>query len=238
MRKFTLFLAATALTAVFALPAFAAPTATQVRAHSHWFAGSVTAVGTSSITVAVLWTGPNDGALNNQSVTLTVAPTTRIVGGKPPAQVALSTIQTGDLVGVRAVGVGSDLTTLTALRIRVNCNCHWIGGTIASTSSTGLTVQVKRTGPYDRVLNGQSVTLGVSSSTIYIQGKAKTPIALSDLTVGESVGVVFSASGFFKAPGFDPSTATFTAARVHVWGHGPVPSASSDVTAIAPVSAT
>jgi hypothetical protein len=233
MRKFTLFVVATALTAVFALPALA-----RVHTNAHIFAGSVSAVGTDSITVGVLWTGPNDGSLNGQTVTLSVAPTTRIVAGKPRTVVPLSSIQTGDLVGVRAAGVGSDLTTLTALRIRVNCNCHWIGGTIIATSTNGLTVQVKRTGPYDTVLSGNPVTIGVASSTVYIQGKAKTPIQLSDLTAGESVGVVFSANGFFKSPGFDPSTATFTAKRVHVWGHGAVPGAASDASSSAQVSAT
>jgi outer membrane receptor for ferric coprogen and ferric-rhodotorulic acid len=58
------------------------------------------------------------------------------------------------------------------------------------------------------------VTLQLNGSTEYVQGKTKTPIALSDLKVGDHVGVVFGASGFFKAPGFNAATATFTAKRV------------------------
>ena len=52
----------------------------------------------------------------------------------------------------------------------------------------------------------------------------------------EGVGVVFSANGFFKAPGFNPATATFTAKRVHVWPKRRVPPASSDASAAAGVS--
>ena len=40
--------------------------------HLHWFAGSVSGVGDSSLTVGVLWTGPNDGSLNGQTLTLNV----------------------------------------------------------------------------------------------------------------------------------------------------------------------
>ena len=63
MRKFIPLLAAGALMAAFALPALAAspvtttttttPTPT-AKAHSHWFAGSVSAVGHNSLTVSVL----------------------------------------------------------------------------------------------------------------------------------------------------------------------------------------
>jgi hypothetical protein len=236
MRKSVLLLAATALTAVFALPALAA-TPNSTRTHNHWLAGSVSAVSSNSVTVGVLWTGPRDGALNGQSVTLSVDSTTSIVSGKDRTPVLLSSLQPGDLVGVRATGSGADLTTLAATRIHVYCNCHWVGGKIAAIGTSTLTVQVNRTGPFDTVLGGQSVTIGLGADTSYLQGRAKTAIQLSDLKVGESVGVVFSANGFFKAPGFDPSTATFVATRVHVWGHGPVPAASSDGSVTAQVSA-
>ena len=63
------------------------------------------------------------------------------------------------------------------------------------------------------------MTLQVNGATVYLKGKDKTPIAFSDLKVGDRVGVVFAADGFFKAPGFDPSKATFTAKRVHDWQH-------------------
>jgi uncharacterized protein DUF5666 len=238
MRRIILMLVAGVLTAAIALPAFAAspaPTATPTaKAHSHWFAGSVSAVGSSSLTVGVLWTGPHDSTLNGQSVTVSVDSNTEIVSGKDKTPVPLSSIQNGDLVGV--VASGSDLSSMTALRVHVFCNCHWIGGTISSLDSSSLTVQVKKTGPYDTVLAGQAVTIGVDGKTTYILGKDKTPIQFSDLKVGEGVGVIFSANGFFKAPGFDPSKAIFTAKQVHVWGHRQVPVASTDASKAAQVT--
>jgi hypothetical protein len=50
-------------------------------------------------------------------------------------------------------------------------------------------------------------------------------------------GVVFAADGFFRAPGFDPTKATFTAKRVHVWGPRQMPLASADASAAANVAA-
>jgi hypothetical protein len=68
---------------------------------------------------------------------------------------------------------------------------------------------------------------------MYLRGKSKTPITLSDLKVGDGVGVIFGANGFFKAPGFNPETATFTASKVHAWQKKQVPPASSDAGAAA-----
>ena len=48
------------------------PTTTAPTKPGHWFAGAVTGVGSNSLTVGVLWTGPNDGSLNGQSVTVAV----------------------------------------------------------------------------------------------------------------------------------------------------------------------
>ena len=78
------------------------------------------------------------------------------------------------------------------------------------------------------MLKGTNVTIQVNGSTSYIKGKAKTPISLADLKVGDGVGVVFGANGFFKAPGFDPEKATFTASKVHEWQKRQVPPPSSD----------
>jgi hypothetical protein len=203
------------------------------RAHQHWFAGQVSAVGANSLSVGVLWTGPNDGSLNGTTVTVAVADRTRI-NGPHHRPIALAQIQVGDLVAVRGVGIGSDLTNLTAAKIRDFCNCHWVGGTIASiapgaTPGTGsFTVAVKRTGPYDTVLDNTTITLGTNALTVYLRGPHRARLGFSDLTVGEGVGVVFSANGFFKAPGFDPTTATFTASRVHVWPRRVVPPPASD----------
>src|SRR5579871_3072302 len=108
-----------------------APAVTTPNGHVpvHWFAGSVSSVGSGTLTVGVLWAGPNDGSLNGQTVTVAVSDHTRIFGpGHRP--IALASIQQGQLVGVRAAG--TDLSNLTAVRVRVWCNCHWVGGTIRS----------------------------------------------------------------------------------------------------------
>ncbi len=208
------------------------------RTRHHWFAGSVASVGGSSLMVNVLWTGPHDGALNGQSVNVTVDSDTVIVEGPNKEPEQLSDIQPGDLVGIIASGQGDDLTSLTANRIHVYCNCHWVAGTLSSINGTSsITVQVKKTGPYDGVLNGQSVTIDLNGSTVYIQGPGKAPIELGDLKVNEGVGIVFAANGFFRAPGFNPATATFTAKRVHVWGHRQIPSVSSDSSTAAQTNA-
>ena len=233
MRKFTLIAATAVVFAMLPLGAVAAPPSgnsgsANAKPHAHWLAGSVSAVGADSLTVGVLWTGKHDDQLNGQSVTLAVTATTEIVSGKDKTPVPLSSIKPGDLVGVLATSADKTLTSLTATRIHVYCNCHWIGGTISGIGTSSFTVQVARTGPYDTVLNGKPVTLQVNSSTTYIRGKAKSEIGFSDLKVGDGVGVIFAASGFFRAPGFDPSTATFTAKRVHLWEKKDVPPASSD----------
>ena len=238
MRKFSV-IAAAAI--VFALLPFGAAAATRsandqapnARAHAHWFAGSVTAVGAASLSVNVLWTGPKDGQLNGQAVTIAVNADTQIVNGKDHSAAQLSDIKPGDLVGLRAVSTDSTLTSLTATHIRIWCNCHWIGGTISAVGTSSFNVQVVRSGPYDTVLKSNDVTIQVNGATVYIKGKDKTPITLSDLKVGDRVGVVFAADGFFKAPGFDPSKATFTAKRVHDWQRQQVPPPSSDAGAAA-----
>src|SRR3954467_2337817 len=68
---------------------------------AHWFAGTVTAVGSGTPTVGVLWAGPNDGSLNGQSVTVAVTDHTRISQGDPRRHhhpIALADVQAGDLV--------------------------------------------------------------------------------------------------------------------------------------------
>jgi len=213
----------------------AVTTTPDTRPPIHWFAGSVSSVGDGSLTVGALWTGPNDGALNGQSVTVAVSDHTRIFGPRH-RPIALASIQQGQLVGVHAAG--SDLSSLTAVAIRVWCNCHWVGGTISSIGSSSFNVAVTRTGPYDTVLDNHDVTMQVNDYTVYLRGRRRFRLGFSDLKVGEGVGVVFSANGFFKAPGFDPTTATFTAKRVHVWGVRQVPLPSSDASSSAQVSAT
>jgi Domain of unknown function (DUF5666) len=222
-------LAAAAAIVPAALAANGSPTTTTPRGQGRgagFFAGSVTAASSTSVSLDVLWTGPRDGQLAGTTVTVAIDPATRIVYGKTQ-----TSIDPGDLIRVRATGVGT--ATLTAKRIHVDCDCHWIGGTVAGVGGSTLEVSVARTGPFDKVLNGKTVTLQLNGSTAYIEGKAKTPIALGDLKTGAKVGVVFAASGFFKDPSFDPETATFTAKRVHDWPGKQVPSASSDAGAAA-----
>ncbi|HWB21946.1 MAG TPA: DUF5666 domain-containing protein [Gaiellaceae bacterium] len=202
--------------------------------HQQWFAGSVSAVGSSSLTVGVLWTGPHDGSLNGQTLTVAVTSSTRIGQGSHNTPIALASIQAGDLVAIRASG--DSASSLTASRIHVYCNCHWVGGTISSVGATSIGVRVDRTGPYDTVLKDQNVTIQVNANTVYLQGSHHRRIGLGDLRVGQGIGVVFSADGFFKAPGFNPSTATFTAKRIHVWGRRDVPEPSSDASVSAQVS--
>jgi hypothetical protein len=226
-----LFLLSGVLLVALALPALAASTPTKTLAgtapaHLHWLAGSVTAVGTDTLTVGVLWTGPHDGSLNAQTLTISVPTNTRINRGPHRMPIALAQIQPNELVSLRVFG--DSPTTLTAARIHVYCNCHWLGGTVSSVGTGSFAVQVSRTGPYDTVLNGQSVTLQVNADTVYLRGQHRGRIAFTDLKPGEGIGVVFSATGFFKAPGFNPATATFTAKRVHVWPHRQVPPPSTD----------
>jgi len=227
MRKFGLVAAAVIVFATLPLGVAAAPTPA-ARVHVHWFAGSVTTVGSDSVSLNVLWTGPHDGQLNGQTVTVAVNSDTKIVNGKDGSSAQLSDIQSGDLLGLRAASSDSTLTSLTATHMRIWCNCHWIGGTISALGGSSLGVQVARTGPFDTVLNGKDVTIQVNGSTLYVKGRLKTTIGYSDLKVGDRVGVIFGANGFFKAPGFDPSKATFTAKRVHDWQKLPVPSPASD----------
>lgn len=210
-----------------------AQTPSSPRRNLHWFAGTATAVSDSSITVGVLWTGPNDGAFNGQNLTVSVPTSTRIFGPRH-RPIALGQIQVGDLVSVRASG--TDASSLTAVRIQQNCNCHWVGGTISALASNTVSVSVKRTGPFDTVLNNTTVNIATDGNTVYLQNHRGRRIGYADLKVGEGVGVVFSADGFFKAPGFNPATAHFDAKRIHVWGVRQVPPPSSDAASAASVS--
>jgi len=227
MRKLTAFFAVGVFLSVAGIASAdgTPPAAPTDRAPAHWFAGTVTSVGPSSLAVGVLWTGPNDGGLNGQTVNVNVVTRTRINQGPHHRAIALASVGTGDLVAVRAT---SDASSLTARRVHVFCNCHWIGGTVNQVGPTSFTVNVARTGPYDTVLANTTVTLQTNQYTVYLRGPRRARIGLSDLQSGEGVGVVFASDGFFKAPGFDPTKATFTAKRVHVWAHRQVPPPSTD----------
>jgi len=205
-------------------------------ARGRWFAGTVTSVTTGALTVGVLWTGPHDSALNGDTLTVAIASTTRISRGSAHVPIALAQIQPDALVALRASGATS--ASLTASMVHVYCNCHWVAGTVSSIGATGtsLTVQVSATGPYDTVLDSQNITLQTNNDTVYLRGAHRARIAFSNLKIGDGIGVVFSASGFFKAPGFVASTAAFVATRVHVWAHRQVPPLASDGSATAQTS--
>jgi hypothetical protein len=159
---------------------------------AHWFAGSVASTGSGSVSVNVLWTGTHDTQLKGTTVTVAIDSSTEIVYGKHQ-----SSIDPGDLVRIVAVDT-------TARRIHVNCNCHFAAGNLDAISTSQLRIAVKRTGPYDTVLKDKNVTFQIGGAT------------LPNLSVGDKVAVVFSSSGFFRDPSFDPSTATFTVLRVRV----------------------
>ena len=183
------------------------------RAHVVSFAGSVNSASSSSVSVAVLWTGPRDTQLKGTSVTVAIDSSTQIVYGK-----GQTSIEPGDLIRVQAVAADATLASLTAKRIHVNCNCHVAAGTLGSVGSSSFAVNVSRTGPYDTVLKGNAVTFQVNGSTVFVQGKNKAAGTISGLKSGEKVAVIFAASGFFKDSGFNWQTATFTAKHVRYAG--------------------
>lgn len=183
-----------------------------VRPHAEAFAGAVTSASSSSVSLDVLMTGPHDTQLLGQTLSVAIDSSTKIVYGK-----GQSSIETGDLVGVGALG--SSTGTLTARRIHVDCGCHFAAGTLGSVGSSSFAVDVSRTGPYDTVLKGNAVTFQVNGSTVFVQGKDKAAGAISDLKTGEKVAVIFAASGFFKDPSFNWQTATFTATHVRYAGN-------------------
>jgi Domain of unknown function (DUF5666) len=184
-----------------------ADTSPSTRASHAWFAGAVTAASSGSVSLDVLWTGPHATQLKGKAVTVAIDSSTQIVFGK-----GQTGIDPGDLVRIHATATDATLTTLTAKRVHVDCNCHFAAGTLGSIGSSSFAVNVERTGPYDTVLKGNAVTFQVGSATAYLQGK--NTAALSDLKTGEKVAVRFAATGFFKDPSFNWQTATFTATHV------------------------
>lgn len=198
-------------------PSSISPTSTtpspnaSLRAHGHWFAGAVTAAGSGSVSIDVLWTGRHDTQLNGTNVTVAIDSSTEIHYGK-----GQSSIDPGDLVGV--IATGKDPSSLTARRINVRCNCHFAAGILGSVGSSSFAVNVSRTGPYDTVLKGNAVTFQVNGSTVFVQGKDQAAGTISGLKTGEQVAVIFAATGFFRDPNFNWQTATFTAKHVRYRG--------------------
>ena len=182
------------------------------RPHGEFFAGSVVSAGSGSVSVNVLVTGPHDTQLKGETLNVGIDSSTQIVYGK-----GKSSIAAGDLVRVHALAAANG--SLTAKRIHVDCNCHFAAGTLGSVGSSSFAVNVARTGPYDTVLKGNAVTFQVNGSTVFVQGKNQAAGTLSALKSGEKVAVIFASSGFFKDPGFNWQTATFTASHVRYAGN-------------------
>jgi hypothetical protein len=171
-----------------AVPLTAVAATNPPRPQAQWFAGSVTAASSSSISVDVLWSKTGQSG----NVTVGITPSTRVVYGKHQ-----SSIDPGDLVRVVAANGN-------ARRIHVNCNCHFAAGQLDAISTSKLRVHVLRTGPYDGVLKGNNVTFDIGSAS------------LPNLSIGDRVAVVFSANGFFRDPSFDWQNATFTVLHLRV----------------------
>jgi Domain of unknown function (DUF5666) len=186
-------------------------TARKASPKGHWFAGAVTSVSSSSVSLDVLLTGPHDTQLNGTNVTVGLTAATKITYGK-----GHSTIQQGDLIGVTATGLGTAAPAATQIHVR--CNCHFVAGTLGSVGNGSFAVNVSRTGPFDTVLKGNAVTFQVTSSTVFVQAGSTAASAITSLKTGDNVAVVFAATGFFKDPHFNWQTATFTAKHVRFNG--------------------
>src|SRR3954466_9062301 len=115
MRRLIVMAAALTLLAAVPFAAAAKKPGAAARGPHHHFAGAVTAIGSDSVSILVLWTGKHDGQLLNTTVTVAVSGGTALTSGKAHTPIALAGIHQGDLVGV---GVTSDkaLTSLTAVR--------------------------------------------------------------------------------------------------------------------------
>jgi hypothetical protein len=176
-----------------------------------FLAGSVVSADSGQLTVDVSFTGKHDQQLDGKQVSVAITADTKIVYGK-----GQSSIDPGDLVGVHATAADASLSTLTARKIHVACNCHFAAGKLTAISPGLIRVNVAKTGPFDKVLNGNEVKFDVDSSTTFVEGKDKKPIMIGDLSIGDTVGVIFGASGFFRDPNFNWQDATFTAKQVHL----------------------
>jgi hypothetical protein len=214
MRKLIALLAASLIAAVATAVALAdgpptTPTSPKTpKAHARFFAGEVTAVGSGSLTVKVDKTGKKDTELNGQTLTVSVDSATQITLGRGKTQAQLSDLEVGYRAGVTAKASATDPSSLAAVKIAGHYGYHWFAGSVVSIGSGSITVQVTKTGKHDTQLNGQTLIVPVSSSTQYLRGKDKTPIALGDIKTGDRVGIET------QSPNGDLSRA-MTAVRVH-----------------------
>ena len=127
----------------------------------------VTAV--SGNTITVVSAGPNVKQPGKDGITLTVGSDTRITKNGQPAQ--LSDIQVGEYLLVQ----GSDAQHIK----RIDILGFGARGTIQTLSANDLTIQNTQS---------QTVKIAVGSSTHILEGSL--PVSLSDLQVGEMIGVL------------------------------------------------
>jgi Domain of unknown function (DUF5666) len=213
MRTLIALLAAALIAAVVTAAALAdgpptTPKTPKAHAGQKFFAGEVIAVGSGSLTVKVDKTGKKDTDLNGQTLTVSVDSSTQITLGKDKTQAQLSDLEVGYRAGVTAKASDTDPSSFAAVKISGHYGYHWFAGTVVSVGSDSITVQVTKTGKHDTQLNGQTLTVPVSSSTQFLRGKNKTPIALGDIKTGDRVGVET------QSPNGD-LTRGMTAVRVH-----------------------
>jgi len=146
------------------------------------FGGSLTAIGSSSLTVEVDRTGRNDGGLGGRTITLAVDQNTKIMRDGKPIQ--LSELVVGEHVGVTAEAVADQFT---AKSVKAGDHDVSFAGTITAVGSSSLTVEVDRTGSNSGGLGGRTLTVAVDSTTqITLNGQ---PAQLSQLAAGDRAAV-------------------------------------------------
>jgi len=174
-----------------------------------WLAGTVTAVGPSSLTLTVSRTGPHDTQLNGQTLVVATAASTAVTRGKDATSITLGDVKVGDLVGISAAGDAA--SALTATRIAVREICHMASGTVTGVNGATVTFAVDRAGKDVPQLVGQTLSVQVAPDAVIVQGKDKSPAQLSAVQTGARVTVALMAEG-------NDLTKALTADKVHIAG--------------------
>ena len=199
MRRLLIFIAAALVACVAAATAVAetGKASQQCTPRTYAFAGSVTAIGSNSITVQVDKSYGHDEGLSGHSVTVNVNASTRIQ--RDGKEIQLSDLVQGEHVAVSATGCRGEgpNQTFTAKLIRAGDRELSLGGSVVSVGTSSLTVEVDHKGPATdaatAALVGKQLTVAVTSATkITRDGK---PIQLSDLVTGEHVLIRVHAVG-------------------------------------------
>jgi len=96
-----------------------------VYCNCHWIAGTLTTIGTTTITVYATRTGPYDTVLDNHDVIINLNTQTSYIRGSNKTPISLANLKTGDHVGIvfaangffHAPGFNPNTATFTAKRI-------------------------------------------------------------------------------------------------------------------------